>query len=113
MLSALIKTEGSYSAMPLAGQSIHQSFVIPGPLVMYSSLISKCIDYIFTLCSAFVKRNEFGVGVGILWEFNQSRIETFSGLSGTFHISLFGISRYGVKPSIFFIRAPVWRWADL
>lgn len=106
MLSALIKTEGSYSAMPLAGQSIHQSFVIPGPLVMYSSLISKCIDYIFTLCSVFVKRNEFGVGVGILWEFN-------SGLSGTFHISLCGISRYGVKPSIFFIRAPVWRWADL
>ncbi len=69
MLSALIQTEGGYSAMPLAGQSIHQSFVIPGPLVMCNSLISKCIDYIFTLWSVFVKRNEFGVGVGVLWKF--------------------------------------------
>src|SRR3972149_8396637 len=34
MLSALILTEHSYPAMPLAGQLAHQRFVPPGPLVL-------------------------------------------------------------------------------
>jgi hypothetical protein len=34
MLSALIHTELGYSAMPLAGQLIHQRSVHPGPLVL-------------------------------------------------------------------------------
>src|ERR1700744_994663 len=36
MLSALISTERSYSAVPLAGQLIHQRFVRHGPLVLES-----------------------------------------------------------------------------
>ena len=36
MLSALIPSERSYSAMPLARQQIHQRFVQPGPLVLES-----------------------------------------------------------------------------
>src|SRR6476659_6483868 len=34
MLSALIPTEHSYPAVPLAGQLAHQRFVHPGPLVL-------------------------------------------------------------------------------
>ena len=34
MLSALIPTELSYPAMPLAGQPVHQRFVRSGPLVL-------------------------------------------------------------------------------
>ena len=34
MLSALIPTEHSYPAMPLAGQLVHQRYVHPGPLVL-------------------------------------------------------------------------------
>jgi len=34
MLSALILSEHSYPAMPLAGQPVHQRFVQPGPLVL-------------------------------------------------------------------------------
>ena len=34
MLSALIPSEHSYSAVPLAGQLIHQRFVPSGPLVL-------------------------------------------------------------------------------
>ena len=34
MLSALIPTEHSYPAMPLAGQLVHQRCVHPGPLVL-------------------------------------------------------------------------------
>src|SRR6188768_656964 len=34
MLSALIPTEHSYPAMPLAGQLAHQRFVHSGPLVL-------------------------------------------------------------------------------
>ena len=34
MLSAVILSEHSYSAMPLAGQQKHQGFVHPGPLVL-------------------------------------------------------------------------------
>ena len=34
MLSALIPSEHSYSAMPLARQLIHQRFVLSGPLVL-------------------------------------------------------------------------------
>src|SRR3989344_1100086 len=36
MLSALIRTEHSYRAMPLAGQLVDQRFVHPGPLVTCS-----------------------------------------------------------------------------
>ena len=36
MLSALISSEHSYSAMQLAPQQIHQRFVQPGPLVLRS-----------------------------------------------------------------------------
>src|SRR5574344_728797 len=38
MLSALIRSELSYSAMPLAEQLIHQRFVQHGPLVLVSDL---------------------------------------------------------------------------
>ena len=34
MLSAFISSKHSYSAVPLAGQLIHQRFVHPGPLVL-------------------------------------------------------------------------------
>ena len=34
MLSALIQPELSYPAMPLAGQLVHQRFVLLGPLVL-------------------------------------------------------------------------------
>ena len=34
MLSAVIRSEHGYPAMPLAGQQEHQGFVHPGPLVL-------------------------------------------------------------------------------
>ena len=34
MLSAFIRAELSYPAVPLAGQLVHQRFVHPGPLVL-------------------------------------------------------------------------------
>ena len=37
MLSALIYSQHSYSAVPLAGQQIHQRLVQPGPLVLRSA----------------------------------------------------------------------------
>ena len=40
MLSALIYAKLSYSAMPLAGQPIHQRFVLPGPLVLRKSSLN-------------------------------------------------------------------------
>ena len=39
MLSALIRTEHSYRALPLAGQLVHQRFVHPGPLVLGTTLL--------------------------------------------------------------------------
>ena len=39
MLSALILSQLSYPAMPLAGQLVHQWLVIPGPLVLRNDLI--------------------------------------------------------------------------
>ena len=39
MPSALIRPELGYSAMPLAGQLIHQWFVHPGPLVLRTDLL--------------------------------------------------------------------------
>ena len=39
MLSALIPTEHSYPAMPLAGQLAHQRFVHPGPLVLGTAFL--------------------------------------------------------------------------
>ena len=42
MLSALIRTEHSYRAMPLAGQLADQRFVHPGPLV--TVLLRKTAD---------------------------------------------------------------------
>ena len=41
MLSALILSEVSYPAMPLAKQLVHQSFVLPNPLVLGKDLF-KC-----------------------------------------------------------------------
>ncbi len=40
MLSALIRAEFSYPAMPLAGQLVHQRFVHPGPLVLGASFLN-------------------------------------------------------------------------
>ncbi len=40
MLSAVIRTECSYPAMPLAGQLVHQRFVHPGTLVLGGSSIN-------------------------------------------------------------------------
>ena len=39
MLSALIPSERSQPAMPLAGQPAHQRFVHPGPLVLGAALL--------------------------------------------------------------------------
>ena len=39
MLSALIRTELSYPAVPLAGQLAHQRFILPGPLVLGKGLL--------------------------------------------------------------------------
>ena len=39
MLSALILSEVSYPAMPLARQLVHQSFVLPNPLVLRKDLL--------------------------------------------------------------------------
>ena len=40
MLSAVIRSEHSYSAMPLARQQMHQRFVHPGPLVLRTDLLN-------------------------------------------------------------------------
>jgi len=48
MLSALIYSRLSYPAVPLAGQLVHQRSVHSGPLVMFKSRVTTCIDYIFT-----------------------------------------------------------------
>ena len=43
MLSALIRTERSYPALPLAGQPVHERFVHSGPLVLgMNSLNFRC-----------------------------------------------------------------------
>ena len=39
MLSALILSEVSYPAVPLARQLVHQSFVLPNPLVLRKDLL--------------------------------------------------------------------------
>ena len=39
MLSAFILTELGYPAMPLAGQLVHQRFILRGPLVLAKSLL--------------------------------------------------------------------------
>src|SRR5664280_1605557 len=41
MLSALIPPEGRKSAVPLAGQLTHESFVHPGPLVLGIALLKS------------------------------------------------------------------------
>ena len=48
MLSAFILTELGYPAMPLAGQLVHQRFILPGPLVAFS-IFTNGADYIFTV----------------------------------------------------------------
>ena len=40
MLSAVIRTEHGYPAMPLAGQLEHQRFVLPNPLVLGKASLS-------------------------------------------------------------------------
>ena len=40
MLSAVIRTECRYPAMPLAGQLVHERFVHPGPLVLGASFLN-------------------------------------------------------------------------
>ena len=47
MLSAVIHSQHSYSAVLLAEQPIDQRFVHPGPLVVLPPL-SRSTDYIFT-----------------------------------------------------------------
>src|SRR5512138_3485887 len=39
MLSAVIPSEHSYPALPLAGQLVHQRYVHPGPLVLRTALL--------------------------------------------------------------------------
>ena len=41
MPSAVILSELSYPAMPLAGQPEHQRFVLPGPLVLRKALLKS------------------------------------------------------------------------
>ena len=41
MLSALIPPEGRKTAMPLAGQLSHESFVRPGPLVLGTTFLNS------------------------------------------------------------------------
>ena len=40
MLSAVIRSEHSYPAMPLARQQEHQRYVHPGPLVLRTALLN-------------------------------------------------------------------------
>jgi len=42
MLSALIVSEHSYPAVPLAGQLVDQRFVHPGPLVLGTTPLKYC-----------------------------------------------------------------------
>ena len=81
MLSALIKTEHSYPAMPLARQLVHQRFVPPGPLVTLS-LITKGADYIFI--PGFARESAY--------------YPSHLVMSLTFDLKDLRISRYGVKP---------------
>ena len=41
MLSAVIPSDHSYPAMPLAGQQVHQRIVHPGPLVLGASPLNS------------------------------------------------------------------------
>src|SRR5512147_1016943 len=41
MPSAVILSELSYPAVPLAGQPVHQRFVLPGPLVLGTALLKS------------------------------------------------------------------------
>jgi len=41
MPSAVITSERSYPAMPLAGQLVHQWLVHPGPLVLGATLLNR------------------------------------------------------------------------
>ena len=45
MLSALIRTEHSYPALPRAGQLVHQRFVHSGPLVLGTTLLKLLRPY--------------------------------------------------------------------
>ena len=75
MLSALIHSELSYPAVPLAGQLAHQRFVLFGPLVLeknllkhqrlrqietnlshaFLSFVTKCTDYTITLSASRIR----------------------------------------------------------
>ena len=83
MLSALIVSEHSYPAMPLAGQPADQRFVHPGPLVAYS-IITNGADYIFALS----EKPEIGHRHIIIANFT------------IIHPAENGTSRYGVKSKI-------------
>ena len=96
MLSEVILSRHSYSAVPLAGQQIDQRSVRFGPLVAYSP-ISRSADYIFILLP--------------VWEVRSWRITRVflpinvykDELSGNTCVSLCPmaeLSRYGVKPKI-------------
>gem|GEM_PF-1646938 len=58
MLSAFIRAELSYPAMPLVGQLVHQRFVHLGPLVLKMSLLkfrTPTVDRRPTLCYTFLR----------------------------------------------------------
>jgi len=74
MLSALIRTEHSYPALPRARQLVHQRFVHSGPLVtteilraakarskklLRSSYITISADYIFLLRQSADRRSAY------------------------------------------------------
>jgi len=67
MLSALIPSIHSYSAIHLVAKPIDQRYVQPSPLVTYSP-ITRSVDYIFTLRLVKLAQGEpstveWGVGV--------------------------------------------------
>src|SRR3989344_3766462 len=92
MLSALIRTELSYPALPLAGQLVHQRFVQAGPLVLgptllklqrprqiWTNLSHACfhillcaLDCIFRLIIVVPRRPKASLGITLLSELTCS-----------------------------------------
>jgi hypothetical protein len=91
MLSAVIHSEHSYRAVPLARQPSDQRFVHPGPLVA-NSPISRSADYIFTLTAYAVE------GDGIL---HIHAVIFYEMIPQCMRPALKALSRYGVKPNLF------------
>ena len=76
MLSEVIHSELSYSALPLAGQPIHQRFVHFGPLVAFFPSHEERRLYLHPFCTIY--RTNFGcwriTGIGCRFQRNDSSL---------------------------------------